>query len=258
MPFSQWVLLHFPTPILVLVLIIGSVTLCVGGLIIVRRYVPHHRLKIHNDVAGPIFATIGVAYGVLLAFVVVIVWQNYDKSRVNVEKEANCMVDIYNDVECFPKEFKDSVRSAVREYDDTVINEEWKMLAAGQSSSQARHIVKRLWKIFGDYWPTTDTERIFFAESVKKLNELMELRRMRILDSKTGVEPVLWFVLIAGAVVTISFIFFFGSENLKAQILMASLLASLISLILLTVLLFDFPFTGDVSIKPTAFQEVLI
>jgi len=258
MPFSQWVLLHVPTLILMLILVVGSVTLCVGGLVVVRRFVPHHRLKIHNDVAGPIFATIGVAYGVLLAFVVVIVWQNYDKSRVNVEKEANCMVDIYADVECFPAEFKEAVRLAIREYDKTVVNEEWPMLASGQSSAEARHIIRKLWKLFSAYWPTTDTERIFFAESVKKLNEMMELRRMRILDSKTGVEPMLWFVLIAGAAVTISFIFFFGSENLVAQILMASLLAVLISLILLTVLLFDFPFTGDVSIKPTAFQEVLI
>lgn len=258
MHFGQWVLLHIPTVVLGLIMVVGSVTLCIGGLLIVRRFVPHHRLKIHNDVAGPIYATLGVVYGVLLAFVVVLVWQNYDKSRVNVEREANCLVDIYNDVECFPKEFRDSVRASIREYADTVVNEEWKMLASGHSSPGARHIIKKLGKLFSEYWPTTDTERIFFAESVRKLNDLMELRRMRILDSKTGVEPVLWFVLIAGAVVTISFTFFFGSENLMAQILMSTLLALLISLIVLTIFLFDFPFTGDVSIKPTAFQEALI
>jgi hypothetical protein len=239
-------------------MIAGSVALCVAGLVIVRRFVPHHRLKIHNDIAGPIFATSGVAYGVLLAFVVIIVWQNYDKSRINVEKEANCLVDIYYDVECFPAEFRDRVRSAIGEYADTVVNEEWQMLASGKSSLRTLRIVKKTWKLFSDYWPATDTERIFFAEAVKKLNELMELRRMRILDSKTGVEPALWFVLISGAVVTISFIFFFGSENFRAQVLMAVLLASLLSLILLTVLLFDFPFSGDVGIKPAAFQEILI
>lgn len=258
MPFSQWLLLYVPPYFLGLTLVLAAVALSIGGLVLVRRYVPHHRLKIHNDVAGPIYATLGVAYGVLLAFIAIVVWQNYDKVRVNVEKEANCVVNLYCDVECFPAEFREGVRSSIREYVNIVTKEEWKELARGRSSPKAPLAIRKIRKAFSDYWPTTDTERIFFAESVKKLNDLMELRRLRILDAKSGIEPVMWFVLIAGALITLSFTFFFGSENLNAQILMTVLLSLLLALILFTIFLFDYPFTGIVSIKPTPFQEVLI
>lgn len=257
MPLTQQVLLSVPTLVLAFVLVGGSMALCIGGLLVVRRFVPHHRLKVHNDVAGPLYATLGVIYGVLLAFVVVAVWQNYDKSNVNVEKEANCLVDIYLDAECFPKDFRENVRSLAKEYADAVIYDEWKLLAAGHASPIAYDAVKKLWKLYSAYLPVNETERVFFSESVKKLNEMVELRRMRLLDSRIGIDPVLWCVLICGAATTISFTFFFGSENMKAQVLMSSLLALLISLILLTILLFDYPFTGDVSIKPVAFQQIL-
>lgn len=257
MPLVQQVLLRVPTAVVALILVGTSIVLCIGGLLLVRRFVPHHRLKIHNDVAGPLFATLGVIYGVLLAFVVVIVWQSYDKSKSNVESEANCLLDIYLDAECFQKDFKENVRALIREYADVVVKDEWKLLAEGRVSPDAAAVVKKLWNNYSAYSPSTETERVFFAESIRKLNEMVEFRRMRVIESRTGVEPVLWFVLIAGAAVTISFTFFFGAESLKAQMLMSVLLAVLISLILLTIFLFDFPFTGDVSIKPVAFQRVL-
>ena len=67
---------------------------------------------------------------------------------------------------------------------------------------------------------------------------------------------MLWFVLIVGGITTIMFTFFFGSENLKAQIMMASMLALIIALILFTVLLLDFPFTGGMNISSFAFKQM--
>ena len=83
------------------------------------------------------------------------------------------------------------------------------------------------------------------------------MRRLRIIDSRTGVHPVLWFVLVAGAVMTISFTFLFGSNNFINHAIMASVLSVIIALILLTILSFDFPFTGSVRVEPEAFQQVV-
>ena len=78
------------------------------------------------------------------------------------------------------------------------------------------------------------------------------------MDSRTGIEPLLWFVLIVGGLCVVSFTIFFGAENLKAQLAMACMLALLISLILFTILSLDFPFTGSVSISPEPFKMVLL
>jgi Na+/proline symporter len=68
---------------------------------------------------------------------------------------------------------------------------------------------------------------------------------------------VIWLVLLGGAVVTISFTFFFGMESLIAQTVMTGLLALLIFSELLVVIAIDRPFTGAVKVHPTALAEVL-
>ena len=109
---------------------------------------------------------------------------------------------------------------------------------------------------YSSYEPKTESEKIFLAESVRKLNDAGELRRLRIADSRTGIHPILWLILLTGGVITISFTFFFGAENLLAQIMMASMLAVVIGLILFTILLLDFPFTGGLNIPSDAFKLI--
>mgnify|MGYP001610597547 CR=1 FL=1 len=257
MQFAQWLLYNISAIPLCIMIVVVSGAFSVTGLLIVRRYVPNHRLKTHHDIAGPIFATLGVVYAVLLAFVVVIAWQSFNESNVNVEKEANRLTDLVRDSGPFAQPFKDEMNKLASEYTRSVIDDEWKTMARGESSPRTREVVRKIEALYDGYSPRTDTERIFFAESIRKLNELCELRRSRLIDSKIGIHPVLWLVLILGAITTISFTYFFGSENFNAQIMMVVLLSTLLALILFTILVFDFPFTGDVSVSPQAFKEML-
>ena len=71
MPLMQRILLTMPTFALGAIMIFGSIAASAAGLVIVRRCIPIKKLRLHNDVAGFIFTTIGVIYGVILAFLVV-------------------------------------------------------------------------------------------------------------------------------------------------------------------------------------------
>ena len=130
------------------------------------------------------------------------------------------------------------IHALIKEYTNAVVGEEWNMLARGEQSPRAHDLLKKIWITYTSYEPKTENEKIFFAESVRKLNELGELRRLRLMDSQTGIHPILWFILLVGGITTIIFTFFFGVENLTAQILMAAMLALVIALILFTVFVF--------------------
>lgn len=257
MSLTHYPLLSIPTlPLAVAIIAIAS-AIAVFALIAVRKFVPHHRLKLHNDVAGSVFATVGVLYAVLLAFVVVIVWQNFDKSNVNVQTEANCVADLYRYAESFSTDFKEPVRGLLKDYTKSLVDEEWEAMKKGELSQHTASIMKDMWRLYSSYEPERETDRVFFEESIRKLTQLGELRRTRLMESRTGVHPVLWLVLIIGGVLTILFVSFFGSENLNAQILMAALLAALIALILVTIFVLDYPFSGDVHISSEPFNILL-
>jgi hypothetical protein len=60
------------------VLVIGGICLvALAGLELVQRLVPAVSRQPHNDVAGFIYAALGVIYAVLLALVVIAVWEEY-------------------------------------------------------------------------------------------------------------------------------------------------------------------------------------
>jgi hypothetical protein len=256
MSFSQQLLFHVPPLFLCVIMLLFSMILSVAGLLITRAFISHQKLKVHNDVAGPIFSTLGVIYAVILAFVVVITWENYDRAGLNVSQEANCLVDLYLDAGSFSEPSKNELRTLLQEYDSALVNDEWPLLAQGKFSLKVDGIVQKIWKSYGSYTPKSMTDEVFFKESVHKLNSLGEMRRMRLLDSRNGLPSLLWSVLIIGGVITVMFVFFFGTENFRAQLVMTVLLAALIALILFTILALDFPFTGAMSIKPIALIQM--
>ena len=78
------------------VLIVCAVALvAVAGLEAVRRLVPAPIRQKHNDVAGFIYAVVGVIYAVLLALTVIAVWEEYQAANATVRDEANELADVF-------------------------------------------------------------------------------------------------------------------------------------------------------------------
>lgn len=64
-------------------------------------------------------------------------------------------------------------------------------------------------------------------------------------------------MLLVGGVVTVSFTFFFGTRNVRAQMIMTGALSLLIWSGLLVISTIDHPFTGVVRVEPEALVKVL-
>jgi hypothetical protein len=257
MSFIPMLLAHIPTWLFGLFMVVLFVVISITGLLIVRKYYPHDKCKSHNDIAGFIFTTLGVIYAVILAFVVVITWQDFDKAQDVTVNEANCIAAIYRDSTSFPAEFRAELKNDLKNYVTAIVNEEWRTMIQGQRSADAQKAQEKLWELYSGFQPKNETQKIFFAESVKKMNQASEMRRQRIFSASTGIHPILYFVLIAGSSITIAFTMFFGTENIIPHLIMVSLLAVMIAIILFTVIAMDYPFTGDIGIKPDVFKNIL-
>jgi hypothetical protein len=77
-----------------IVIIVAAVLLALLGLALVRRTIPYERLARHTDVAGYVYAVIGVIYAVILAQVVIAAWQEYQDARIVAEGEANAVLNL--------------------------------------------------------------------------------------------------------------------------------------------------------------------
>src|SRR5947208_13803223 len=83
--------------------------------------------------------------------------------------------------------------------------------------------------------------RELYAESLQRLNNLAQHRRLRIFEGNDTVPPVIWLVLLVGGVITVSYTYFFGMKNIKAQYMLTATLTVTITLILFLIYTIDYP-----------------
>jgi hypothetical protein len=248
------------------VLVIGAVCLvALAGLELVQRLVPASSRQRHNDVAGFIYAALGVIYAVLIALVVIAVWEEYDAASVTVEQEANALAEIAWLAHRLPEPEGTHIQELAQSYAEEVIHKEWPLMEQGQAPLMTQvEQTPTGWTLIDDIRASLQevetrnpAEEQLYAEGLDQVQRLGDARRMRLVAAEEGIPGVLWSVLIFGGVAAISFTFLFGLENTWAHRLMVVTLAAVIGLVLFTIGAMEHPFSGGARIGPEAFDLVL-
>ena len=240
------------------ILLVGAtVSLAVAGTLLARRWVSVEILKLNNEVAGFIYAVIGVLYAVLLGFTAIIVWEQFDTAQAGVDQEANELADLYRDAQAFPDDTRKLLESQLRAYARLVVEKEWPAMAERTSSPETWEMYNQLWRTYHRFQPQNDHEQIWYGQSLTRLNQLGDQRRLRLLSSRAeGVPAVMWVALLGAGGITIGFSFLFGTRSATAHVLMTSALAMTIALVLVSILALDEPFAGITRVDPDAFDQV--
>ena len=234
-----------------------SVLLALAGLFVVRRLVPTTHLESSNVVAGSIYMPLSGLFGILIAFTAFLVWQQYNRAYETTQREASELATIYWHAEEFPESERQQMQELARSYAQVVIEEEWSLMGEGQESSQAWAIVDELRRSIDWFEPSTSTEQTLHAQQVDLADDVLHDRRLRLLQSREGVPPILWIVLISGTPVIVGFSYLFGVKNFRAHMVMVAMLTAVIVGVLFSVKAIEYPFTGDVRVPPNAFELIL-
>jgi Protein of unknown function (DUF4239) len=245
-----------------LLIVALAILIAVGGLVVVQRLYSTDQRKQHNDVAGFIYAVLGVAYAVLLGLMLIAVWEKWNAAETITYDEANELAGIFYWAHALPQPQGHHIQELVRSYAEVVVEEEWPLLAQGRSSPKAWATLDELrGTILGLNPPKgaqqTGYDQMRYSEMLEQLHDLGNARRERLLVAGQGLPPILWIVLILGGVITVCFTYLFGLENTLVHLLMVAALAMIISISLFTVAALDYPFNGDIRIHPAAYEQDL-
>jgi hypothetical protein len=248
------------------VLVIGGICLLsLGGLELVERFVPADSRRSHNDVAGFIYAALGVIYAVLLALVVIAVWEEYDAASVTVEQEANALAEIFWLGHRLPEPEGAHLQELARSYAEEVVHKEWPLMEQGEAPLMTQMaetpagwtLIDDIRANLQDFQPRTQADEQLYAEGLDQVQRLGDARRMRLVAAEEGIPAVLWSVLIFGGIAAVSFTYLFGLENTWAHRLMVLTLTAVIGLVLFTIGAMEHPFSGGARIGTEAFDLVL-
>src|SRR5215208_2202484 len=233
----------------------------VAGLELVQRLVPAQKRQQHNDVAGFLYAVIGVVYAVLLALLVIAVWEQYQRALETVEGEADSVADIAWLAHRLPETERYQLQEHARSYAQEVVDEEWPLMEQGlegvQSFPEGWDLIDDIRATLQEVEPGTEAEQELYAEGLDQIQRLGDARRMRVVAAKEGIPGVLWAVLVFGGVVVVGFTYLFGLANSWAHRLMVMSLTAVIALALFTIVAMEHPFSGGARVDPGAFEQIL-
>jgi hypothetical protein len=248
------------------VLVVGVCSLlALAGFELVHRLVPVASRQRHNDVAGFIYAALGVIYAVLLALVVISVWEEYQAAAETVEQESNATADVFLLGHDLPEPEGAHIQRLTRSYAEEVVNKKWPLMASGKQPPLKEEAGTTTgWNLIDDlrvsvhgFEPRTKAQEQLYAEGLDQVENLSDARRARLVASEEGVPGILWSVLIFDGIAAVGFTYLFGLESTWAHRLMVVTLAALIGLVLFTVGALGHPFAVGARIGTGLFELVL-
>ncbi|HEV2261005.1 MAG TPA: hypothetical protein VGR69_01785 [Candidatus Rubrimentiphilum sp.] len=219
--------------------------------LLVHRFVPRAVFEEHNEIAGFMFAVVGVVYAVLLAFLAIAVWERYEAAEVRTYDEANQLSVVYRAVDVFPQAPK--IRKDLMRYTTLVINDEWPKMNGSGESSEANLLLEDIGYDIRHLHANTPSQQAVLSSLLENIHSIMVDRDYRISMSSEGINVFVWTILFAGAIGTMLFASLFAFKRAGAQVAMTGLLAFSLAIVLYLISVMDFPFRGEVRIGPEAF-----
>jgi hypothetical protein len=243
---------HFYLAALIFLLGIASIFL------LVKRSKHLQRFTIDLDIGGIIYGGIVAVYSILLAFIVVIVWEQYQNTGDRIQEESSKVFNLYRASYAFPDSTTGKkIRTTVIAYVNSVVEDEFPAMEHDTTSNLTQQKYNKVWDMIYSIRPATENEKIWYASMVTSVNQFGEARIIRISDIDPSLPELMWKILLAGGAIIILFAILFKTNNNWAHFIKILLFSIVIVFNLMLVNLLDHPYKGLLKIEPSAFTKIL-
>ena len=256
--FMIW-LYNLPTWLFALLTMSGFVSLALVGLRLIHRRLNAGTLAnlIDNGTVGWFFSGVTVLYGLLLGLLTVATWTNYTQATGLASQEAASLAVLYRDLAGYPLPERIQLQTQLRTYTRFIIEQSWPLQRQGFIHDGESAELLGLQDPLMGFEPTTETGKILHQEAIRTFNSLVELRRLRAESISGSVPGVIWYVVLLGALLTLTFGYLFVVKSFWFHGVLVSLLGAVIGLLIFLIAALDHPYWGEVSVSPQAYELVL-
>ena len=286
-------LLNAPTWLLLAIVVV----FCVGAGELLRRlfHVLNNKVQLQatsadgNHLVGYVFGVCGVVYAVVLAFVVVTAWQQFDHAEEVAVEEQNAAVSLFIILDPYKDSDLSDVKHELQIYAHSMWSD-WYFLRKGGTlpadkdapilapSSCVHKGIGSLWPHGGDeaqqnrdaaakaafcvgtdlsnWQPETASAQADYAASMTRFEHFLNGRARRVEFANQHLPGIMWGSLIVGAVVILIFTFLFAEKSSWNQIARTAALSAMMGIMFAEALVFDHPFIGPNRIDDSHWRSI--
>ena len=254
---GDWVL-NLRMPWMALVIFATTYLIAGGVYLVVTRLAVNERAKAFKAVTPGVLSPLGILFALLVGFIAVEVWSNFDKAKAAVATEASALRAVVLLAGAFPEQQRARVYSLINRHVEEAVTSEWPAMAQQRAtlSTLPTALIEELHETLG-LKAADDSQRAAQPEMVKALHTAMDARRQRIVISESSVGAVKWVgILLQGLCVLVA-IAMVHSDNRLASAISLTLFATGIALSVLLIAAYSRPFTGQTSVGPDLLRQVI-
>jgi len=246
---------NLSVPWMALVIFLATYLIACSVDLVVTRLAVNERAKGFKAVSPGMLPPLGILFALLVGFIAVEVWGNFDKAKAAVTTEASALRAVVLLAGGFPDEQRMSIYALVDRHIDESVNKEWPEMAQQRMTLAAlpTALIEALHDTLA-LKPADDSQRAAQAEMVKELHTALDARRQRIVISESTLGTVKWLGLLLQGLCTLVAIALVHSDNRLARALTLTLFATGIALSVLLIAAYSRPFT---TVGPALLKQVI-
>jgi hypothetical protein len=225
------------------------------GLVLFRNLVDVEQLRASSDSLGTYMQTLGGIYAVLLAFVVVIVWGQFNDARSYVNREATSLVELYRIASGLPEDACETIRAGLRDYVEGVLDEEWLAMTKPDERTIEKigQRLDRVWNALHTCRPLDECGHTTYAEMLGRYNDLTEIRTSRLTAATAKIPVAMNVLLYTGALIMIFSVYLLPIDLFWLHATVTAGFAGALAHILFLIWDLDDAFAGDYQVDKGPF-----
>ncbi|WP_431971631.1 DUF4239 domain-containing protein [Nocardia sp. bgisy134] len=189
----------------------------------------------------------------VVAFVVVICWQQYQSAHNHTVAESKALVDTYAAAQELPDPDRQLVQSSVRGYTDQVVTGEWAVMDTEHRLSPLTQDTFDTLRADVAALPSGDAA----ADTLAGLDRVAQARHDRAMDTGGGVPGFLYLALCFGTILLLLSPVLSGLRVTRRSVAMTVLLGVVVGAAVLAIHNLDRPFSGGNRVPRDAYEYAL-
>jgi hypothetical protein len=230
-----------------LVLVLAMLAAC--AVVVVITLIRHKAAPVDEDpsetpdVIEYMTMMIGVIYAIVIGLAIAGVWEARGAAQDDARREAQALHEISERVQVYPAAVRDRTRADIDSYVTYVVNKEWPhMISARELTPRGAVLLDKVRRDVTDFAPKTDLANQAYQPVVDQVGIVDDARNAREQNASPTMPGMVWFGLVAGALVAVGLIFTLQIRRSPRELLLAGLYSALLAFLLFLIWDLDAPF----------------
>lgn len=220
-----------------------------------RRYQQAKKLRYSSEKVGEFLGLLGGIYGLLLGFVVLLVYDSFNDAQAKANQEQSLARSLYQEIRYYPDTAKTvPLMKLYLDYVHSVIEDEYPAMEKMDTLADKNN--KHLNKVYIEMEKlnSADPKTAFM---IMHLSEMSMYRSLRVLGASSDIPLVIWLPLLIGYLILIVCSLFLHIESSRMHLFVTGMLGAFIGLVIFIIVSINHPFTGDLRIDPDIYKSIL-